>query len=240
MKIRVLLSYDGTHFAGWQRQTNKRTVQGEIETALAELFQEKIPIFASGRTDRGVHALGQVIHFEILKAKLKKINLIKALNHLTGPDISLTAAWQAPKDFHARFSAEKKTYLFLISTQKSPPALGRHFLWWLPAGINPAHLNQMAEVLIGAHDFKGFYTAGSEVSDTVRTVYEARWVELGRGTEMLYCHRFRLFKTNDKKLSGHSSRAPERTGRSQKIPAHFRKGRQEKQLCPGGKPGPVS
>ena len=181
MKIRILLSYEGTHFAGWQRQKHKRTVQGELEKALKALFQEQIPVFASGRTDRGVHAIGQVAHFEISYLKLKKINLLKALNHLTGPDISLMGAWQAPMSFHARFSAVKKTYLFLISTQKSPPALARHFLCWQPEGINTEKLNEMSKTLLGPQDFKSFMNTGSEVSDTIRTIYEARWQELGGG-----------------------------------------------------------
>ena len=181
MKIRVLLSYEGTHFAGWQRQKHKRTVQGELEKALSELFQAQIPVFASGRTDQGVHALGQVAHFEISHLKLKKINLLKALNHLTGPDISLMGAWRAPKTFHARFSVEKKTYLFLISTQKSPPALGRNLLWWQPSGISIETLNEMSKILLGTQDFKSFMNTGSEISNTIRTIYEARWEEWNQG-----------------------------------------------------------
>ena len=175
MKIRILFSYEGTDFFGWQRQKQKRTVQGELEKALKKLFQKKIPVFASGRTDRGAHALGQVAHFEILK---KKIHLIKALNHLTPPDISLMKAWKAPEEFHARFSVEKKTYLFLISTQKTPPALIRHFVWWKPGALDIKKLNTMAKTLLGEHDFKSFQNSGSSVLETKKTIYKAHWREV--------------------------------------------------------------
>ena len=178
MKVRILLSYEGTNFLGWQRQKRGRTVQNELEKALENLFQEKIKIFASGRTDQGVHALGQVIHFEIPKHKTKNINLIKALNHLTPSDISLMEAWKAPEEFHARFSAEKKTYIFLISTQKTPPALCRHFLWWQPMPLDIEKLKRMSQTLLGRHNFQSFQTASSPALNTVRTIYEAHWKEI--------------------------------------------------------------
>ena len=134
-------------------------------------------MFASGRTDRGVHALGQVVHFEIPKNKVGN-DLTKALNHLTPPDISLTGAWKVPDDFHARFSAEKKTYLFLTSNQKTPPALSRHFVWWNPIHMDLKKLNALSQILLGEKDFKSFQNTGSEVSDTIRTIYEACWQEI--------------------------------------------------------------
>ena len=135
MKVRLLLSYEGTNFLGWQKQQSGRTIQGELEKALEDIFQEKISVIASGRTDRGVHALGQVAHFELSEEKIRKTGIVKALNHVTPPDIAVIKAWRAPKEFHARFSAERKTYLFLISTQKTPPALSRNFVWWQPQVI---------------------------------------------------------------------------------------------------------
>lgn len=177
MKIRLLLSYQGTDFLGWQKQKKGRTVQGELEKALKNLFQQEIRVFSSGRTDRGVHALGQVVHFEIPKNKVGD-DLTKALNHLTPPDISLMGVWKAPDDFHARFSAEKKTYLFLISNQKTPPALARHFVYWIPILLNIEKLEAMSQILLGEHDFKSFRNANSDVLDTIRTIYEAHWQEI--------------------------------------------------------------
>ena len=178
MKVRLLLSYEGTKFLGWQRQKTGRTVQNELEKALESLFQQKIQVIASGRTDRGVHALGQVVHFEVSEEKLKNINLVKALNHLNPSDIAIMAAWKAPEEFHARFCVEKKSYLFLISTQKTPPALFRHFVWWQPVALDIKKLEKMAQILLGQHDFKSFQTSGSPVSDTIRNIYEVQWQQL--------------------------------------------------------------
>ena len=133
----MLFSYQGTNFLGWQRQKRGRTVQGEIERALSSLFQREVPVFASGRTDRGAHALGQTAHFEIPKAALKGRCLIKALNHLTPPDISFRRAQRAPDSFHARFSAEKKTYFILLSRLKAPQALMRDLVWRLEENRRP-------------------------------------------------------------------------------------------------------
>ena len=178
MKVRLLLSYEGTNFLGWQRQKTGRTVQNELEKTLQSLFQQKIRVTASGRTDRGVHALGQVTHFEIPEKKMKSINLIKALNHLSPPDIAVMEAWKAPEDFHARFSAKKKAYLFLISTQKTAPALFRHFVWWQPRVLDIKKLQEMSQILIGQHDFQSFQASGSTVSDTIRSIYKVQWQQL--------------------------------------------------------------
>ena len=141
----MLFSYRGTNFLGWQRQKRGRTVQGEIERALSSLFQREIPVFASGRTDRGAHALGQTAHFEIPEAGLKnRGGLIKALNHKTPPDISFMRAQRAPDSFHARFSAEKKTYFILVSRLKPPQALIRDFVWGLdPLSLDPLSLDPL-------------------------------------------------------------------------------------------------
>ena len=200
MKVRILLSYEGTGFSGWQKQKKERTVQGELEKALENLFQRKTSVFASGRTDRGAHALGQVAHFEIPEEKIKKVHLTKALNHLTPPDISLLGAWKAPKEFHARFSAKKKTYLFLLSTQKTPLVLMRHFVWWKPGALDIKKLGGMAQIFQGRHDFRSFQNAGSSVTETVKTIYEARWRKIHPS---LLCFSItgskRIFETNDKK-----------------------------------------
>ena len=178
VKIRVLLSYEGTHFAGWQRQKRERTVQGEVEKAVSELFQLKIPVIGSGRTDRGVHALGQTAHFEIPEQKLKNKNLIQALNHITAEDISFHKAWKAPMEFHSRFSAERKTYIFFLSTGKTPSALFRRFVSWRKVCLDLDKLNELAAALQGRFDFKSFQNAGSSVSSTVQTVYTAHWRRL--------------------------------------------------------------
>ena len=178
MKIRLLLSYQGTDFYGWQRQKKARTVQGEIEKALFRLFQKSLSVLGSGRTDTGVHALGQTAHFEISSSAWKSLDIVTALNHLTPPDISLLAAWKAPKEFHARFSAQKKTYSFFISTTSSPPALGRHFVHWHPADreLSLEKLQKMAQIFVGTKDFKSFQSSGSSTDQTIKTIYSAQWM----------------------------------------------------------------
>ena len=178
MRIRLLLSYQGTDFYGWQRQKKGRTVQGEMEKALSRVFQKSLPLVGSGRTDTGVHALGQTAHFEISPSAWKSLNIVAALNHLTPPDISLLAAWKAPEEFHARFSAQKKTYSFFISTTPSPPALGRDFVYWHPTDkkLNLEKLQKMAQILVGKKDFKSFQSSGSSTNQTIKTIYSAQWV----------------------------------------------------------------
>ena len=177
MKIRLLISYQGTEFYGWQKQSTARTVQGEMEKALSRLFQRPVTVIGSGRTDTGVHAFGQTAHFEIPDSSRRVKDTPRALNHLTPPDISIQGAWRAPEEFHARFSVEKKTYSFFLSTSSARPALCRDLVWWTPIKPDLRKLQQVARVLLGEKDFKSFQTGGSPVKDTVKTIYSARWRE---------------------------------------------------------------
>ena len=186
MKIRLLLSYKGSAFFGWQKQKNQRTVQEEIEKALYQLFKKSIPLIGSGRTDAGAHALGQTAHFELEEKLLKKIPLIKALNHLLPKDISVLSGWKAPDSFHARFSAKKKTYLYFIWTGESPPVLFSDLLWWRPGGLSLEKLQKTANLIIGTKNFKSFQTTGSQVQDTVRSIYQSRWSQI---SPSVYCYK---------------------------------------------------
>ena len=186
MKIRLLLSYKGSQFFGWQRQKDKRTVQEEMEKALFQLFQKRILVTSSGRTDTGVHALGQSAHIELEEGCLKNIPLKKALNHLLPKDISVLESWKAPKEFHARFSAKKKSYLYFIWTGDSPPVLFSDLLWWRKDGLILEKLEKMAGLILGVKDFKSFQNSGSNVKDTVRTVYQSKWNQV---SPSLYCYK---------------------------------------------------
>ncbi len=178
MKIRLLLSYKGTHFLGWQKQKNQRTIQGELEKSLKEIFKKPISIIGSGRTDTGVHAIGQQAHFEINEGDLKKINLFQALNHLVPNDISILKVWKAPEDFHARFSAQKKIYQFFIFVSPMPPALFREYVWWIKRPICLKTLQKIAKRFKGTQDFKSFQNSGSDVENTVKTIYSSCWVKM--------------------------------------------------------------
>ena len=185
MKVRLLLSYKGCDFFGWQKQKNQRTVQEEVEKALHRLFKKQISLVGSGRTDVGVHALGQTAHFEIEEKLFKKIPLVKALNHLMPKDISLLSSWKAPDSFHARFSAKKKTYLYFIWTGESPPVLFSDRLWWRPREFSLEKLQKIADLIIGTKNFKSFQTAGSPVQNTIRSVYQSHWSQI---SPSLYCY----------------------------------------------------
>ena len=186
-KIRLLLSYKGSRFFGWQKQKQKRTVQGELEKTLAQVFQQEVPLTGSGRTDTGTHALGQNAHFEIEEKRLKSIPLKKALNAELPPDITVLEAWDAPKNFHARFSAIKKTYLYFISAGGPSPVLFPDLIWHLKGPlIELEKLQKTADFIKGKRDFKSFQNSGSEVKSSVRTVYQSQWRQI---SPSIYCYQ---------------------------------------------------
>ena len=186
MKIRLLLSYKGTGFFGWQKQLRRRTVQGEIEKILFKLFKKKISLIGSGRTDTGVHALGQSAHFELEDSDLKNINLKKAFNSLLPEDISVLECWQAPLGFHARFSAKKKSYQYFVFTGDSPPVLFRDLVCWKKSSLDLDKLKKMSQVVLGTKDFKSFQSSGSDVKNSVRTIYQSRWTQI---SSSFYCYQ---------------------------------------------------
>lgn len=175
MKIRLLLSYKGNRFYGWQKQKNKRTVQEVAEQALYRLFGTQIPLVSSGRTDTGVHALGQNAHFQLNENNLKNIPVTKALNSLLPEDVCILESWKAPEEFHARFSAKKKSYLYLIWTGASSPVLFRDLVWWKKSWFSLEKLQKISSLILGEHDFKSFQSAGSSVKSTVRQIYRSQW-----------------------------------------------------------------
>jgi tRNA pseudouridine38-40 synthase len=181
MRIKLMISYDGTEFAGWQRQpeeavsaAGRTTVQASLEGCLSKIFNQPIRVVASGRTDAGVHAEGQIVHFDAPK-ELGDTHLIRALNKMTPDSISILRAWSAPDDFHALFSAEGKTYRYVIHNSPIPDALGARYSTRIEKPLDLAILNSLAEPLLGEHDFKSFQTSGTEVKTTVRTITEAHW-----------------------------------------------------------------
>jgi len=192
MKIRLLLSYKGTHFFGWQRQKQKRTVQEELEKSLFQIFQKEIRLTGSGRTDAGVHALGQTAHFELEKELFSQKGFFeekkfkKAFNAVCPPDISVLECQLAPSHFHALSSAVKKTYLYFVWTGDSPPVLFSDLLYWRKESLDLEKLNALAHVFKGKHDFKSFQNSGTELKTTTREVFTSRWSQL---SSSLYCYK---------------------------------------------------
>jgi tRNA pseudouridine38-40 synthase len=178
-KVRFTVSYDGTDFCGWQKQKHGdiKSVGHTIEEALQKVFAEKISLFASGRTDAGVHALNQVCHFQTQRVldPAKKWDLCWALNAYLPKSIVVKKAWIAPDDFHATLSATHKTYRYLLLNSSRPsPHLHRH-TGWVRQPVDLDHLKASSEIIVGNHDFKAFQSVGTPMKSTVRRVYSARW-----------------------------------------------------------------
>lgn len=179
MRIKLLISYDGTDFCGWQRQKehdfapDKPSLQETIEKALSKIFNEPIDLCASGRTDAGVHALSQIGHFET-QGKLPR-DLPWALRSLLPPSIVVKKAWEVPEDFHSTLSATHKTYRYWVWNHHRPTALLARYSHWVRQPLDLDYLNEQAQFLVKNQDFKSFQTMGTPVQTTVREVLGARW-----------------------------------------------------------------
>ncbi|MBM7606464.1 tRNA pseudouridine38-40 synthase [Metabacillus crassostreae] len=171
MKVKCTVSYDGSQFYGYQVQPNKRTVQSEIEDALTKLHKgEKIKIFASGRTDAGVHAVGQVFHFET-KLRIPEDRWPFALNSLLPEDIVIKSAAYVAPEFHARFDVVKKEYRYIINQDKIQDVFKRKYCFHYPYELDLQSIKKACDLLSGTHDFTSFCVAKTEVEDKVRTLY---------------------------------------------------------------------
>lgn len=181
MKIRMEVAYKGTDFCGWQIQKHgalKSVCQTLVE-ALEKVLQQKIELYASGRTDAGVHALAQQCHFTVDKDEnfFKTCDLPWALKSLLPPTISIRKVWVAPSDFHSTLSADAKTYKYFIYMHpRMNPFLKPHS-HWVRFPLNLDQLNRYAEQIVGEHDYKSFQSAGTPVHHTVRTIFKAQWTQ---------------------------------------------------------------
>jgi tRNA pseudouridine38-40 synthase len=171
---RVVVEYDGTDFAGWQRQAGARTVQGVLEEALARLAQGRVAVIGAGRTDAGVHAEGQVANARAA-TRLAPADLERAWNALLPRDVAVRALAPAPPDYHARRAARSKLYAYRLWTGPvRSPTRDRTTLWKRPPLDLPA-MGTAAATLVGTHDFASFCAAGGEAHGTVRTIQRAAW-----------------------------------------------------------------
>ena len=170
MKIKLVISYDGTNYAGYQIQDNAVTVQSVLEDALEKLTGEKISTVASGRTDAGVHALGQVVSFETTST-IPPEKFYKALNVYLPDDVKAISSEQVDKNFNARKSAKTKTYTYSIYIAETINPLKERYAVNVPKAVDFSLVKQGAKELIGEHDFKCMCSTGSSVNSTTRTVY---------------------------------------------------------------------
>jgi tRNA pseudouridine38-40 synthase len=173
---RIVVEYDGTAFAGWQRQGGgARTVQGVLEAALARLAQGRVAVIGAGRTDAGVHAAGQVAHARAA-TRLGPADLERAWNALLPPDVAVRGLRPAAPDFHARRAARSKLYAYRLWTGAVRSPLRERFALWKRPPLDLPGLRAGAAALVGTHDFASFCAAGGDAHGTVRTISRAEWI----------------------------------------------------------------
>lgn len=212
-RLKFKIAYDGTDYCGWQKQRSEvyggaiSSVQEQFEKALTRIFKEPITCVSSGRTDAGVHALAQIVHCDVPRDP-KGIRFAMAMKSMLPSTLSVKQAWVAPAEFHSLFSAQAKTYRYVVHTGPTPPAILSRFCLWYPYKFDIERLNQISQYLVGTHDFKSFQSKGTEVATTVRKIYKAQWTQKSKylyhfeicgsgflkqmvrnivGTELLFC-----------------------------------------------------
>ena len=171
--IKLIMEYDGTNYSGWQKQPKRKTVQKEIETAISKITKEKIVVFGSGRTDSGVHALGQVANFKT-SSNLTVTQFQKALNTNLPDDISIINVKETLDNFHSQLSSKSKTYIYKILNRDYRSAHIRNKTWQVNQLLNLQNMRLASEHLIGKHDFKAFAHSGIKVKSTVRTIKKVK------------------------------------------------------------------
>jgi tRNA pseudouridine38-40 synthase len=170
--IKAIVRYDGTDFAGWQVQPGHPTVQGHIEDALTTIAQQSVRIMGAGRTDAGVHALGQVFTCQ-WPNDLDDGKLRRSLSQMLSPAIRIESIEPVADDFHALRSAKSKRYAYTIDTSSEPDPLSARHAWTVGPNIDFSLLSRLIRRVEGEHDFAGFRCEGTEVKTTVRTIYSA-------------------------------------------------------------------
>ncbi len=179
-RIVLVFEYIGTDFAGFQVQPNKRTVQGEIEKVLSQSLDEKVQIYASGRTDAGVHSFGQVAHFDTAK-EIDCTRLLYELNNDKFKDIDFLRVFEAPASFDSRFSVKVKTYSYRFYLSRFERVMFKNRALRVNDNVDIEKMRKGLNGLVGTHDFESFVARKSGKSDFVRTVYSASINELGDG-----------------------------------------------------------
>ena len=173
MRYVLKIAYDGTAYAGWQRQKNALSVQQCLEEAVEKALGTQVHITGSGRTDAGVHAAGQVCHFELEKS-VPPEKMPDCLNRFLPPDIRAIEGWAADEGFDSNRSAKRKTYCYSLYVSEREMPLKERYAVRIDSAPLLEKLQAMAKLLEGEHDYKAFCASGSSVKTTVRTVYEVR------------------------------------------------------------------
>ncbi|HJX30875.1 MAG TPA: tRNA pseudouridine(38-40) synthase TruA [Thermodesulfobacteriota bacterium] len=169
--LKLIIEYDGTHYQGWQSQKNGLTIQDVLEKALSQILNQKIRLNGSGRTDSGVHALGQVASFKTESA-LDTNALLKGANSLLPSDILIKHIEEVPENFHARFSAKSRIYEYRIWNASQPSVFFRSYSWWVQTPLDVEKMHKTAVYLIGWRDFSSFQGADHEKVSPEREVLD--------------------------------------------------------------------
>ena len=183
-RIHLIVEYDGTAYAGWQRQANAMTVQEKLERAILKLTGEELCVSGASRTDAGVHALGQSAHFDT-ESRIPADKFSFALNTMLPPDIRVTRSEEVPPEFHARFSTKGKRYRYLFHAAPHAGALTRNTHAHVIYPLDVERMQAEAQDLVGTHDFAAFAASGSVVKDTVRTIYRAEVAAAGSEIQLI-------------------------------------------------------
>ena len=186
--IALKVAYDGTNYRGFQRQTPPVVaVQNLLERALAKVCAEEVELAAAGRTDAGVHAYGQVVNF-FTDGRIPVKRLPRAVNGLLPPDIVVTEAWEAARDFSARHSATGKAYVYRLEQCTVPDPFTRNYAWQIFQPLDVEAMRAALAMLVGTHDYSSFCAAGGAPMSPVRTLNEIRLTEEGAGRLSCYLH----------------------------------------------------
>jgi tRNA pseudouridine38-40 synthase len=169
-RYKLTIEYDGSGFVGWQRQKNGLGVQEALEQAIKKFCGETVTVFGSGRTDAGVHAMAQIAHFDIEKCTDNDTVRDALNNHLPKGTASILKAEAVSDDFHSRFSAEQRAYVYRIVSRRSPITYDQGRVWWVPVKLDADAMQESAQLLIGKHDFSTFRAANCQADGPIKTL----------------------------------------------------------------------
>lgn len=230
--IKLTVSYDGTDFLGWQTQLNGPTIQETIENALELVTKQKIDLIGSGRTDSGVHALGQVANF-IADTRIEEDKIKIALNANLPQSIRIIESKDVSLDFNSRFDAHNKTYMYQIYNDRISNPFYSRYSYFIPLDLDFEKMKSASSLFLGTHDFAGFMSSGSEVKTTVRTIFNTKLIkenniirfyitgsgflynmvriivgtliDIGKGKKDISCIE-KALETNDRNVLGHTAK----------------------------------
>ena len=174
--IKLVIEYDGKDFNGWQKQPNKLNIQGTIEKAIEQITGEKVDLMASGRTDAGVHAIGQVANFKT-NSNIPIEKFAIAINTYLKKSILIKSAEEVDEKFHSRLTCKRKTYRYVINNSKEGSAIYRNLETHIPMNLNVEKMKKAIKYFEGEHDFKAFKASGTSSKSSIRTIYKAEIIE---------------------------------------------------------------